>query len=59
METKRVLRFDTDRIQLVDATPACWSKSSCSLNASAGVFQPSVLRGLVFRGKLKKLWPLC
>ena len=39
----------SDRIQLVDATPAGWSKSRCSLNASAGVFQPRVLRGLVLR----------
>jgi hypothetical protein len=30
------------------ATPPCWSNSSCSLRASAGVFQPSVLRGLAF-----------
>lgn len=27
----------------MDATPACWSNCSCSLNASAGVFQPSIL----------------
>src|ERR1022692_2212612 len=32
------------RIQPVDATPVC-KDSSCSLSASAGVFQPSVLRG--------------
>lgn len=37
----------SNRIQPVEATPACWSNSRCSLNASAGVFQPSVLRGLV------------
>lgn len=33
------------RIQSIVATPACWSDRSCSLSASAGVFQPSVLRG--------------
>ena len=37
------------RNQSVVATPACWSKSSWSLKASAGVFQPRVLRGLVLR----------
>lgn len=36
-----------DQVQPVVATPLCWSNSSCSLNASAGVFQSSVLRGLV------------
>jgi len=35
----------TDRTRPVVATPACWSKSRCSVMASAGVFQPSVLRG--------------
>ena len=40
---------EPDRVQLVDATPVCWSNSSCSLNASAGVFQPRVLRGLLLR----------
>jgi hypothetical protein len=37
------------RIQPVVATPACWSNSSCSLNTSAGVLQPSVLRGRELR----------
>ena len=37
------------RIQPVVATPACWSESSCSLSASAGVFQPRVLRGRLLR----------
>ena len=36
------------RVQGVVATRPCWSNSSCSLRASAGVFQPSVLRGLAF-----------
>ncbi|MQA11846.1 MAG: IS3 family transposase [Pseudonocardiaceae bacterium] len=39
----------SDRIQPVEATPGCWSNSRCSLRASAGVLQPSVLRGLVLR----------
>lgn len=38
-----------DRIQGVDATPGCWSERNCSSNASAGVFQPRTLRGLVLR----------
>lgn len=38
-----------ERVQPVDATPACWSNSRCSLKASAGVLQPRVLRGLVLR----------
>ena len=42
------VKTGTDRVQPVDATPACWSNSRCSLNASAGVLHPSVLRGLVF-----------
>ena len=41
----RSRRTCTGRIQPVVATPACWSDSSCSLRASAGVFQPRVLRG--------------
>lgn len=43
-----IIACATDQVQPVDATPPCWSKSSCSLNASAGVFQSSDLRGLVF-----------
>jgi hypothetical protein len=30
----------------VDATPACWMDANSSSSASAGVFHPSVLRGL-------------
>jgi hypothetical protein len=33
--------------QPIVATPACWRDSSCSLRASAGVFQRSVFRGLL------------
>ena len=35
----------TSQAQSIEATPAFWSDSRCSLNASAGVFQPSVFRG--------------
>jgi hypothetical protein len=38
----------TDRALSVVATPACWRECRCSSRASAGVFQPSVLRGLTF-----------
>ncbi len=38
-----------DRIQPVDATPGWWSNRRCSSRASAGVRQPGVLRGRVFR----------
>jgi hypothetical protein len=34
-----------NRTQPVGATPPCWRNSSCSFSASAGVFQPRVLRG--------------
>ena len=37
------------RIQPVVATPDCWSESRCSSRASAGVFQPRVLRGRQFK----------
>ena len=33
------------RVQGVVATPPCWSERRCSSRASAGVFQPRVLRG--------------
>jgi hypothetical protein len=38
----------TDQAQSIVATPACLSDSSCSLSASAGVFQPRVSRGRLF-----------
>ena len=37
----------SNQVQSVDATPACWSERRCSSRASAGVFQPRVLRGLL------------
>lgn len=39
----------TAKVQGVVATPACWIEVRCSLSASAGVFQPRVLRGLLLR----------
>ena len=39
------------RTQLVVATLLCLDERSSSLNASAGVRQPSVLRGLVFNAR--------
>ena len=39
------------RVQPVVATPGCWSNCSCWLNTSAGVFQPSTLRGRLFRAR--------
>src|SRR5215207_2409340 len=37
------------RVQGVVATPPRWIESSCSFRASAGVFQPRVLRGRLLR----------
>ncbi|MBG6109031.1 hypothetical protein IWX88_002700 [Frigoribacterium sp. CG_9.8] len=39
------------RVQPIVATPACWSNCSCLLNTSAGVLQPSTLRGRLFSAR--------